>query len=456
MNKAFYTHPALILVFVIFSISVASAQTTGISPYSRYGIGDLQDQNSVLNFSMGGTGIAYHNDASTPFFVNLKNPASYAYGFMPLTDSSGRGGVKMAAFEAGVQDNILNLSSTNGQTANSNNAYLSYLMLDLPISRNFGIAMGLTPVSVEGYNINANSVVDSDGVPSKTTSAQTTYQGAGGISKVFVGAAIMPFKNFSIGANLSYLFGNLTNTEEINFNNANIDNTLKAENTGIHSFAADFGMMYTINLVNNTERPEKNWYATLGATVAPAANLTANYNILTVSQDVNGNTLDTSQNNGYAGKIRIPLMYGGGVTIKNGDRWTFSFDYTVQDWSQFSYFGQTENLTNSYTYGAGLQYVPQKDFPKRYGQRIHFRIGYSYSLNYLDLNNTPLIDRGFSAGIGLPLGASNQYDHPAVLNMAVKVGSMGTTTNNLILQNYVQFMVGFTFDDHWFDKRRFN
>jgi hypothetical protein len=446
MNKAFYSYRALIIVLCLLSAGVAFAQTSDISPYSRYGIGDLQNQNSVLNFSMGGTGIAYHNDASAPFYINLKNPASYAYGFIPVDDSSGTIGLKMVAFEAGIQDNILTLSS-NGQTANSNNAYLAYAALNIPISRHVGLAMGLVPVSTEGYNITTNPYIDSNGLTSKTTS-QNNYQGTGGISKVFVGAAYAPCKYFSIGANVSYLFGNLTNTEEISFTDANIFNTLKAENVGVHSFDADFGIMGTIPIWGD-------WSVALGATFAPAVNLTANYNIFTISQNSAGTNIDTVQDSGAVGKIRIPMMYGAGITIKEGDRWTISFDYSIQDWGQFSYFGQSENLVNSYTYGVGVQYVPKKDFPRTYAQRIHYRIGYSYSLNYLDLYNTPLIDRSFSAGLGLPLGDPNPRRYPAVLNIAVKVGTMGTTTNNLILVNYVQMMFGFTFDDHWFDKRKF-
>ena len=447
MNKASHSFPAFISVLFLFSASIAFGQTSDISPYSRYGIGDLQNQNSVLNFSMGGTGIAYHNDASAPFFVNLKNPASYAYGFIPIDDSSGTIGFKMVAFEAGIQDNILSLSS-GGQSASSNNAYLAYAVLNIPVSRHFGLGMGLTPVSTEGYSITTNSALDSDGHPSSTI-VQNNYQGSGGISKVFVGAAYAPCKYFSLGANLSYLFGNLTNTEDIVFPDGNADNTLKAENIGIHSFAADFGMMFTIPLWGD-------WTISAGATFAPSVNLRANYNIFTVSQNSVGTNIDTLQDSGAAGKIKIPVTYGAGITIKEGDRWTISFDHTVQNWSQFSYFGQSENLTNSYTYGVGVQYVPKKDLPSTYTQRIHYRIGYSYSLNYLDLSNTPLVDRAFSAGIGLPIGKPNQVDHPAVLNMAIKIGSMGTATNNLILENYVQIMFGFTFDDHWFDKRKFN
>lgn len=445
MNKAFYSFRALLLVLCLFSTGMALAQTSDISPYSRYGIGDLQNESSVLNFSMGGTGIAYHNDETTPFFVNLKNPASYAYGFIPVYDSSGTVGLKMVAFDAGLQDNMVNLSSPGGQTASSNNAYLSYLALNMPISRHVGLAMGMVPVSSEGYNITTNPVVDSDGFSSKTT-VQNNYQGAGGISKIFVGAAYAPWKYFSIGANVSYLYGNLTNTEEINYNNANIFNTYKGENVNVHGFTADFGAMCTIPLWGD-------WTVSLGATFAPAMNLNANYNILSVSQNSIGTNMDTLQDSGSVGKLKIPMMYGGGITIKQGDRWTFSADYTVQQWGQFYYLGQSENLTNSYTYGVGLQYVPKKDFPKTYLQRIHYRIGYSYSLNYLDLYNTPLIDQGFSAGIGLPLGDPNPRRYPAVLNIALKAGTLGTTNNNLIKENYVQLMVGFTFDDHWFDKR---
>ena len=147
---------------------------------------------------MGGTGIAYHNDATTPFLINLKNPASYAYNFIPVLDSAGTGGLKMAAFEAGIVDNILTLSS-EGQTAKSNNAYLSYIALNIPVSRHFGIGMGLSPVSSEGYNISTFGYVQNTtpGQPN-TTEVINQYDGTGGINKVYVGLAYSPVKNLSL------------------------------------------------------------------------------------------------------------------------------------------------------------------------------------------------------------------------------------------------------------------
>jgi hypothetical protein len=322
MNKAFLSSPALILILSLFNLNVAFAQSSDISPYSRYGIGNLQDQSSALNFAMGGTGIAYHNDALTPFFVNLKNPASYAFNFIPVDDSTGKGGLKMAAFEAGIIDNILNLS-TEGQTAYSNNAYLAYITIDIPVSRHFGLAAGLTPVSTEGYNITTNNAIDSltpagKMVPSASTD-QTIYQGSGGINKVYVGAAYAPIKNLSFGANLSYLFGNLTNVEEIILP-PNIPgfNTNKMENTAINSFYVDFGMMYTFQ-----PKFMHDWSITIGATLAPSLNLNAGYSKLSTSQYANSaagtvSNIDTIEDSSFNGKIRMPLMIGGGITIKEG------------------------------------------------------------------------------------------------------------------------------------------
>ena len=46
------------LLVLLGSSFVVNAQSSGISPYSRYGIGDLDDQNGAQSFSMGQTGTA--------------------------------------------------------------------------------------------------------------------------------------------------------------------------------------------------------------------------------------------------------------------------------------------------------------------------------------------------------------------------------------------------------------
>jgi long-subunit fatty acid transport protein len=459
MNRVLNRLSALAIV-LLAGAATANAQLSDISPYSRYGIGDLQDQNSVLNASMGGTGIAYHNDFMTPYVINLKNPASYAYGFVPVQDSSGTGGLRMTTAEAGIVDNILSLSS-GGQTARSNNAYLSYVALNIPINRHFGLGMGLSPVSSEGYTINTSGkAVVTGGSQPDSTLISNEYSGAGGINKVFVGLAYAPIKNLSIGGNASYLFGNITNEENIFFApNAQSLNSLKAENTSIHAFAADFGIMYTVTLKKDSVHPEKNWYLSLGATVAPSINVNAGYSLFAATEYISGTSnyiIDTVKDSSSTGRIKLPLMYGVGITLKRGDKWTFSFDRTTQEWSQYRYFGQAENLTDSYQYGFGVLFIPNKDNPKNYFQRLQYRFGLSYGQSNLDLENTPIINKYVSFGIGVPVGNIRRpFDHPAMVNLGLQVGMLGTTSNNLIQQNYVKLYASFTFDDHWFDKRKF-
>jgi hypothetical protein len=86
---------------------------------------------------------------------------------------------------------------------------------------------------------------------------------------------------------------------------------------------------------------------------------------------------------------------------------------------------------------------------------LQYRIGASFGQSNLDLYNTPLVNEYISLGIGVPIGLLNPLGHPAMVNLGLQFGKFGTTTNNLIQQNYVKLLASFTFDDHWFDKRKF-
>ena len=54
-------------------------------------------------------------------------------------------------------------------------------------------------------------------------------------------------------------------------------------------------------------------------------------------------------------------------------------------------------------------------------------------------------------GFGLPLPKSSSK-----VNFAVEVGKMGTTTNNLVQEEYLKFHLGFNFSDKWFVKRQYD
>src|ERR1700739_77709 len=149
------------------------AQSATVSPYSRYGIGDLQSQNGVQSFSMGNTGIAWHNDTLTPYFINLKNPASYFYN-------------RITTFEAGLLNSDVRFV-TEGTSNFNKNTYFAYFAIAFPIGKHFGGSFGLRPMSSVGYNLNTNGTIDSRGTSLGTTTNQ--YVGGGGINQLPFGLA---------------------------------------------------------------------------------------------------------------------------------------------------------------------------------------------------------------------------------------------------------------------------
>ncbi|MGP8214644.1 MAG: hypothetical protein ACLQQ4_03690 [Bacteroidia bacterium] len=432
----------LFLFLCIFQGASCFAQSSTVSPYSSYGLGDLQNQNGVQSFSMGGTGIALHNDTAAPYFINLKNPASYFYN-------------RITTYEAGLLNNNIQLS-TEGTTHNNSNAYFGYFAIAFPVSKHFGGSFGLRPMSSVGYSINTTGNIDSLEPNGNVTSVGTTtnqYIGSGGINQVHLGLAYSPFKGLSIGANGSFLFGYLNYQENVVYPlNISAYNSQENENVNVHGFTYDFGMMYTL--------PEMGrWQAVVGGTFAVGNNIFGDYNLLSVNYIAASpqTNIDTVQDSSASGKIKLPMSYGVGLTIikrdkYNNDQFIITADYAVQNWSQCTFLGQAENLNNSTQKNIGIQYIPQKN--STFFSRIHYRAGFSINQTYLNIDNTPIYDYCASLGVAIPVGPPIAvYNQLGILNIGIQAGQLGTTNNNLLQERYVKFLVAFTFDSRWFIKR---
>ena len=61
-------------VFAMFFTFIGTAQVSGISPYSRLGLGDLNNQNSASTIGYGGDNVAL----SDFYQINLSNPATFS------------------------------------------------------------------------------------------------------------------------------------------------------------------------------------------------------------------------------------------------------------------------------------------------------------------------------------------------------------------------------------------
>ena len=137
--------------------------------------------------------------------------------------------------------------------------------------------------------------------------------------------------------------------------------------------------------------------------------------------------------------------------IGSTNRWLATADVNWQKWTEFRYLGTDLHLKNTLRIALGGQFRPAIVEMGKYYERINYRAGFRFEQSNLEIKNTRINDFGVSFGVGLPMKKSR-----STINIAVEVGSQGTTNNGLIKDNYVRFTLGAAIQERWFQKRRFN
>lgn len=402
------------------------AQTSTVSPYSRFGPGELLFNGFAHQRGMAGTSLA----ESYTSRLNFSNPASYAY------DS-------LMVFEFGVSGERLWLQQGEN-SSKKYNAKLEYLVLGMPLIRNkAGLSFGMIPYSGSGYSLKTSSVLDS------ANTITTTYEGTGGINKYFIGTGVKLGKHFSFGLNASYLFGSTEQSRIIAFSDPDFFGTRVLDNTSVGDFLFEFGLHWKTNLKGN-------YTLAVGANLSTAQQMKAkrsflweNYRTNAIGIDFSRDTVEYIENE--KGVIELPLMAGIGIQLAKGEKWLLQSDIRYQEWSTYESFKGKDSLDNSIRFSMGGQYVND---PKgtRFIQRMQFRAGLYYGQSYLNLRNNTIEDKGISLGFGLPLRKAYQ----SMINIALEAGQRGTSEDNLIRERYVRAVIGITFNENWFQKRRFD
>jgi hypothetical protein len=403
-----------------------SAQTTIISPYSRYGIGDLTANANAWNFAMGGTSIAMRS----PSHISFLNPASYT-----AFDSTS------FVFEGGVIFNYVTLK-TNLQSASRTYASVGYLSFGFPVTRWWKTALCLLPYSNVGYNVSAN-----DNLP-EVGNVSRIYSGSGGINRLLWGNGFRLTKNLSIGINASYLFGSITREAASTFpDSAFYLNFRQDNNITVSGFYFDYGIQYTAKL-------KKDLKLTAGAIFGTNTRVNAKTDYFATTYFSSGGTdypKDTIQSeSGVHGTFTIPLMVGGGLSLEKADKWVIGADYRWQNWKNYRAFGVNDSLVNSYEVSAGVEIVPDINNYTNYLKRIRYRFGLMYNSTYLQLRQKHLNEYAVSLGFGLPIRGMK-----TAINLSAELGTRGTTQSDLIQETFFNFVIGFSIYERWFVKRKY-
>ena len=428
------------IIFYLFVciLNTAYSQRVINSPYSRYGLGELQQAGFANNLSMGGISAGLQNDTIAPYNINFSNPASHST-------------LRLTVFDFGLKSNTLQLESSDKKYV-INKTSLSYLAIAFPvISGKWGASFGLLPFSNVGYKIYDEKEEDNIGL------VKYTYDGTGGINQVYFGNGFR-IKRFSVGINTSYLFGDLSFNSRDSFPHGTFyTNSFISQVVRVGDFYHTFGVQYKQPL-------KKNWSITLGLTGGLntqlnvkkstfAATYKSNYGIDLV-KDTIVNDIDVRES------IKIPMSLGGGVVIKKGTKWLFGFDYSVQDWSTFDSFGQKGLLGNSNRFAFGMQFIPNKNaaYKDGYYKKISYRAGFRYADSYLEIHNTQLKDYAITFGAGFPLRKIQvgQVYTQSIVNVGFEIGENGAIQNQLVRERYIKAIFSFTLNDRWFIKRKYD
>lgn len=431
MRKNIHYKVLILLVVAIGTLNFSAVGQLRIdSPYSRYGLGDVNPGYNSYQASMGGAGYGVKDSLR----ISTINPASYA-----SIDSGS------FLFNAGFNGLLINTTTSN-QSGGSSYFNLSYLKFALPVTTWWRSGAGLMPYSTVGYNVNTYDNIDSIGL------VRFAHLGDGGITRVYWGNSIKVTKKLAIGVNMSYLFGSVNFRREDLMVDLPYAFQYRITNTAdVRSIYFDYGLQYNTNFGKDNL-----YFFGLGLTYANQQKFTSSNSALaftyTVGADGHEFIKDTLLNDEHGeSEIVIPQKIGGGFSIGKRAKWMFVADATFDEWSKFEAFKLEDNLTNSIRVNLGGQY---------YIGKYAVNAGFRYNDSYLELNNTKINDYGITLGVSIPLRsiASKRMGKPSsvsFVDLGFEFGRRGTTSNNLIQQDYFKFRLGINIKNTWFQRVKY-
>lgn len=412
MNKFRLTSIGWLLAAAVLVPLCGHAQGT-TSPYSLFGIGEVEMGNYGENSGMAGLGIGFRQDNA----LNPVNPAS-------LTSI----GPQFFVFEASAYGKLSRFQS-QGDRYRAATGGLQRISIGFRAADRWMMSVGITPLSSVGYRIWADYPIEGTEYQSRTT-----FSGDGGLNRIYWSHGLQLTKNLSLGATGSVTFGTITHTENDGVWNIR-------ESSRGQKIAFDFGLQWVQPLTEDTR-------LTLGAIGGTESTMNMR-NIRTVV-DASGNVITdrvypTTQQ-------RLPAFYGAGITFNRRNQLVFGVDYRYQKWSQtvqnVSYIRYKD--MNKLT--AGVSYIPRLLTTRGYWQLIKYQAGVTANDSYLWVGDEKRpLNYAATLGAVFPMMGGN------TVNFAVEYGKFGTGgSHNALREDYLKFTLGFSFKDRWFLKMRYD
>lgn len=411
----------ILTIFLLFVLSLEIDAQTNNSPYSIYGIGDLEDSYFNRTAGMANTGIAYRSNRN----LIINNPASFS-----ALDN------QFFAGEVGIRGKLINYYGKPINTSNDQSFDITFkrFAVGTKITKHWGSSLGLMPFSSENYEFNSMQPVL--GTPGESSNSYS--QGYGGINRVYWANAYEFFHHLSIGVNFSYLFGSIS--QKTILENQNVPSTYVSTNksTNYGNPYLEYGVQYYGSL-------GKKWDFTVGGTFANRTNLTADNNITIYNIDSTELKNESFQQTNFT----LPTSFGAGISLTKNKKYTFLADYRYQGWSSLNYSGFNYALQNSERGSIGFEISNKRTVYNTLFETSYIHAGVYYGATYLNVYGEQIKDRGITLGAGI-----NAKRSPLSYALTLQYGIRGTQTKELIQERYFSIGVMLSYRDFWYTKGR--
>ena len=434
-----------------------AAQTSSInafSPYTMYGIGEINTPGTLPMRSMGGAGVAMRN----PGMMNVLNPA--AYSAVPQ---------KSFLLSFGLEgQNYYNSQSVDG--AKKKSAYNTFNFHDiavlLPLTRHLGLGVSLMPYSSVGYRTEFFREFDSaDPVWGNVGPVQYTYQGEGDVTEVKLGMGWEVAKHFSIGLAAQYYWGKIDRTYVAAFSSitgSGSYNSIVGQSAyTVSRFKGQVGLQW--DAIMNARR-----VLSFGATFDIGGDLRPKRTERVYTTDPD-NTAAVDLHDDL--ELVLPRQLVAGFYYQT-PKWTVGADYVYQNWAGSNSSSLSSGIAagggrfdvayaDTHTVKAGVEFIPNRYDVRRFLRRCAYRAGVRYGDYYQTFGGQRLQQYAVTLGVGIPvrfLGSSS-------IDVGLEYGDRGFNVAErigLVRQRYFKIAVGFALfagsenGEYWFVRPKYD
>ena len=433
------TYKTIICSLGLLVGSASFAQNQTYSPYSRFGIGEVNGATSSFQKLSLGSDIAF----TSPQFLNFTNKAS-----LPSLQSP--------VFDVSFAYNSTQLKNTEGTQGLSSGA-IGGLILALPMNKGFAASLAITPVSSVGYKSTSTLVQDS-------IEGKVINEGFGGINDAqgtiaynFLEGQDSSYLGLSVTA--AYTFGSINRDRSIEFDDTYFKNTRNSTSLSVSDVRFEFGALYSTFLSEKSK-------IGVGIVYTPTSVMNRSYNDLTQHYTTNSVGTESFKDtvsyiSEKEGKITLPSSLNIGLSYTLNNQLTLSASMKNSKWSEYSQTidGVETNLGNTdlteFAFGVRLKPSVKRTMNESVLKQSTISLGAKLSNGYVSVAGEDVASKAVSLGVSMPLRRSNSN---TFFHLGTEFGSRGE--KDLIQENYVKVFFGLSISpksvDKWFYKRKYN